>query len=470
MENLEKTLSNVQGGLLRGSSSWTRARYLFFRFRIEDPGSAADALGRLKGLLVDATTKDDVSPFNVNVALTYRGLEVLGVDYDGEHRYTGDFRKPRGRGRILDAFAAGMREADLGDVWPDDPGNEDWWSADWSNLEPHLMVWIRAEEDHLDAITARAVVAADGLVELGRQEAAALTDAREHFGFKDGVSQPSIRGVKPGLGKIAARGWTPLELGEFILGHRDEGWQTLPLPEPYNVTKDGTFLVYRKLYQDVAAFNRFIDRNQQAFQEARSPGDPARKLVGEDADLGAKIMGRTRNGDPLIPATPGASGVAPNNDYRYQDDPDGYGCPVGSHVRRANPRDALLFQGRLVNRHRIIRQGMPYGDPFVVGKNEGDDRGLIFIAINARIEDQFEFIQTQWLNAGRPFHLGDEPDPIAGNGGVCRVVVNGVPPFLAKVDEPFVEFRGGEYFFVPSFSGLDAIMEAAEQRAELSRW
>ena len=178
----------------------------------------------------------------------------------------------------------------------------------------------------------------------------------------------------------------------------------------------------------------------------------------------AKVIGRWRNGAPLV-TTPAASPAqfdptAPGtNDFRYRTaDPDGLRCPLGAHIRRSNPRDALGFDGKLSFRHRIIRRGMPYGTelPEGVYEDDGQERGLVFVCFNASLSRQFESIQRQWLNDGNSFHLGEDSDYIVGGSG--KMTIQGKPPFFLA-QGPFVTTRGGEYLFVPGITALAAIAD-----------
>ena len=135
-------------------------------------------------------------------------------------------------------------------------------------------------------------------------------------------------------------------------------------------------------------------------------------------------------------------------------------CPLGAHIRRTNPRDALGFDGLLSFRHRIIRRGMPYGAPLASEAAEDDhvDRGLIFVCFNASISRQFEGIQAQWLNDGNVFHLGHDSDFLMGDPhGTGKMTVEGDPPFFLGPQGPFVTTRGGEYLFVPGMGALRAL-------------
>jgi deferrochelatase/peroxidase EfeB len=132
---------------------------------------------------------------------------------------------------------------------------------------------------------------------------------------------------------------------------------------------------------------------------------------------------------------------------------------VGSHIRRSNPRDGLGFEGLLSFRHRIIRRGMPYGEPLPEGApDDGHDRGLVFVCFNASISRQFQAIQAQWLNDGNALHLGHDSDFLLGHPlGTGKMTVQGDPPFLLGPQGPFVTTRGGGYLFVPGLNALEAL-------------
>jgi Dyp-type peroxidase family len=520
---------NIQANILHGSSRWGHAGYLFYR--IDNVQSTRDFITALmaSGLVHTAGKRPGAPPrnSNINIAFTYRGLEsmklgiadserfrrdhvmrrygisklpsdaVLGSNaYDDPDEPTPDeptpdepvpdgSPKPHGPqdDRLVTAFEGGMRVAKIGDVWPtevpevqgefqwsDGTPAKAWWSDEsapqaWEDnrdLWPHLLVWISAKGDREreDVVKLVRELASQnkGPTEIGYQVAASLRDNKEHFGFVDGISQPAIEGIrpgKPGDGKLGARGWQGLKVGEFILGYPDEGYSPQTSGSSENAMRDGTFLVYRKIAQNVAAFKDTV----KTMAEASGVSDD---------DIAAKLMGRKQNGEPLVvtPGAPDPPAMNLRNDFTYANDQDGLRCPFGSHVRRSNPRDDLHFEGRRVNRHRIIRRGMPYGPAYL--DDPQADRGLIFIAFNARIEDQFEFIQREWLNTGRPFRTGDDAEPVAGLGTNMRVVINGEQPVFHKQARPFTEFRGGDYFFVPSMSTLESIASGsfATQRQE----
>jgi len=135
-------------------------------------------------------------------------------------------------------------------------------------------------------------------------------------------------------------------------------------------------------------------------------------------------------------------------------------------VRRVNPRDSLPFEGKLVNRHRLVRRGIPYGEPLAPGtEDDGRDRGVIFMCLQASIARQFEFVQSQWLNAGNTFGLGEDQDvmlgPQDGKNTLNKMTVPGDPPFMLGPLSRVVQVKGGEYFFVPGINGLQFLVAAA---------
>jgi Dyp-type peroxidase family len=292
-------------------------------------------------------------------------------------------------------------------------------------------------------------------VQRGRLQRSPHGWERENFGFRDGFSQPAIRGAPGradrGQGVAIHRldgGWRPLEPGEFVLGYHDEDG-VLPDAPPPPFARNGTFMVYRKLEQNVPAFNDLVER------VARQHFDGNRRLVA------AKIAGRWQDGTPLMlhPYVDEGSGAREVlNDFRYSDDPKGRVCPLGAHVRRANPRDGLPGGAARTRRHRILRRGIPYA-----GRRR---RGLIFVCFNASIARQFEVVNG-WLNDGDVFGLGREPDVLAGaRRGNRRVLmtIQGDPPVIFESRRPLVYMRGGEYLFLPAISALATLADDAAIR------
>jgi Dyp-type peroxidase family len=308
---------------------------------------------------------------------------------------------------------------------------------------------------------------------LSTQDAAAIVDQqgkvtlKEHFGFTDGFGNPDYAGVcratQPGQGKLVNGEWQPLATGELLLGHADEAGELPVAPVPHLLSANGTFMVYRKLHQNVGTFRRFLD----TWATRYGAGD---SLAREK--LASKLIGRWRDGTPVErspdrPAYAMTQDPQQSTNFTYADDPVGARCPVGAHVRRVNPRDAFGFESKLIDRRRITRRGMPYGpfaDEFSDGTDPAEmdtiDRGVIFMALNASLSRQFEFVQQQWVNYGNDAHLGNERDLLIGNHhDDDRAMIQGDsdpanPPILLSGLPNFVELRGGDYFFLPSITGL----------------
>ncbi len=468
-------LPAIQGNILQGYR-YPRAAYVWLRF--------ADATaGRRWLAMLDVTSAQewDAKPaFARNVALTARGLEALGVD-------------PELMATFSDEFLAGMRaraQRPLGDLGPSAPER---WDAPFDaeaaarGRDPHALLSLFAQTD--DALS-ELVRDADGegvaivhVLRAGELDAAAGRDpAREHFGFTDGFSQPSFRRVRyrgrqpKGNGVPLRFGrWRRLALGELVLGYVDED---LVYPEmPAGVLgPDSTYMVWRRLSQDVAEF--------RAWTLGAAGGDPA-----DAAKVRAQIVGRWPNGTPLATHPDGSDEQSCTdakrlNAVRYKPDPHGSACPLGAHVRRANPRDGLPFGHKLTYRHRIVRRGMPYGpelsdDPSPLERDA--DRGLVFVCLNANISRQYEVVQGEWLSDGRAFDLGADRDPLtAGPQDDGKFVLHGkpaykpplggggrpaTPPRLLVGLPEFVRTRGGEYLWVPSVPALSALGAGTEASA-----
>jgi Dyp-type peroxidase family len=353
----------------------------------------------------------------------------------------------------------------LGD--PRHDGSETW-DAGLRPGEPHVLVTLSARVAEVLArrrcSLQKAVACSRGGLEITHEVLTTLLESdgneqfgREHFGFADGLAQPSIAGdgvgpyERPGKGVPAQDGdWRPIEPGEFVLGYRDEDGITPRAPEePFD--RDCSFMVVRKLHQDVAAFTTWL----------RSQARP-----GRDAELvAAKILGRWRDGTPLVisPKAPKLASLDKReraqtiNDFGYWGDPDGLRCPLGAHVRRANPRDTFGADHLRTLRHRIIRRGMPYGPPPIDPLlPDGVDRGLMFACYQASIERQFEVVQ-RWLNDGDAFGLGDEKDFLLSGEDRGRMTIQGDRTIYLSRGSRLVTLKGGGYFFTPSIAALREI-------------
>ncbi len=423
-------LNDVQGNILQGYTL-EHAAYLFVS--VGDAAAGRRWLGELLPYITRAERANGKPASTVNVALTYRGLCALKVDEAALDGLPEEFR-----------LGMAARAELLGDTGPSAPSE---WERGLRTGKQHVLVTLYAssgpERDERLREWEERVRANLGLDVVGDpQRADALTDAREHFGFADGFSQPAVAGSgRPAHGAGVQQHfgrWRHLRLGEFVLGHLDEDGVVAGADVP--LLRNGTFMVWRKLAQDVPLFHRWL-----------------RELAGEDPEeqewVAAKIVGRWRLGGSLVRSPDSPTAAGRGKGFTYSGDRDGLRCPLGAHVRRANPRDAMGWRTERTKRHRIIRRGMPYG------KEDGDgERGLIFVCLNASIVRQFELIQRHWLLDGDAFGLGEDKDLLlAPADPEGKMTVNGRPPRFLSPQEQLVTTRGGEYLFVPGIAALRAL-------------
>ncbi|MDD9946918.1 MAG: hypothetical protein OXU20_38085 [Myxococcales bacterium] len=517
-------LHDIQGNIVKAYSRYDYSHARYVLFEITDGQAGRGFIATLAERVTTSApwgrgSTEERPESTLNVALTFAGLRMLGLPQASLLTFSPEFATGmRGRGAIL------------GD---DGPSGPERWDPVWR--KPHrIHVLITINGVSRDAIeTAYAFVTditgryragvrcltghrdPEGRNDMPYQAASAIEidgkpTPKEHFGYTDGIGNPYFKGTGEhpenvlGGGKVTRRdattraGWEPLETGEFLLGYKDEAQEFPEAPMPPLLGRNGTYMVYRKLHQNVGSFNRYLDAVGTEY-----PG-------GKEA-LAAKFAGRWRNGAPVttFPTEAEAEAFAqqwmaaklkiqqtPKGPAReeakaafaqlnakfvafdYSKDLPGAGCPVGAHIRRTNPRGSLEFgeafafdtRGALTNRRRILRRGLPYGS-VVDPQDDTGEHGIVFMALGANIRRQFEFVQQQWVNYGNDFRLGNDRDPIIGNHGTTpegkgdgRMTIEaepggGRPPFLCGGMPRFVETRGGEYFFVPSITALRLIGE-----------
>jgi Dyp-type peroxidase family len=398
------------------------------------------------------------------VGLSATGFQKLGVNLQELATLPG-----------ADAFSAGMAArsaSQIGDSPADGPSN--WLDAfrPGAGVDALFVVASDAVAD-LDAYTDWLTnqIQACGAEIVYRERGGTLPAplaGHEHFGFKDGVSQPAIAGVDavPGAGQPSA-----VAAGEFILGYPNNEGTTASVG---SLWLHGTFGVFRRLRQDVAAFRA------QA-QSMTSQTSPAQSADQVEADL----VGRWPSGTPLAlspSADPGPSGVS--NAFDYVSDPDGEATPRFGHIRKVNPRDEARPDQSTdpSQNHRMLRGGIPYGEPLSDGSpDDGADRGLHFLAFMGNIDQQFEFIQRQWAsnpnfpNGGAPGTQGgpytppapgtppDGVDPVIGShnsGDQVSLNQGGAIHSLSLMAET-VNVTAGEYFFYPAISAVTALGSGA---------
>ncbi|WP_264659105.1 Dyp-type peroxidase [Azospirillum canadense] len=448
-------LDDIQGMALR---AYRFPMALHHFLRIADQASAREWLGQIADRVTTVPIVDGAPDRALNVSLSWRGLKALGLAPDVLESFPEAFRQ----GMVERARAGKL--GDSGDSSPD------CWNSPLRDGDLHILVTVSAASAEIlveadDAF--RATLEGTARPTIVHTEATSLLPGPdgtpvpvEHFGYRDGIGQPAIEGSGlasiPGQGTAGVGGdWRPLKLGEFVMGYPDEFGNVATSPQPEILARNGTYLVFRKLHQHVARFRAFLK------EAAADDGGRER--------LAAKLMGRWRSGAPLALAPErDDSALAEdrnrNNDFNYDDDLKGWACPVGAHIRRMNPRAGLAGPSAdTINRHRVLRQGLPYGARLPPdAADDGQDRGAIIILINADIANQFEFVQRVWMNDGNFAGLGSAKDPLIGNNdgtGTFKVprkggfrIVKGLPAFVST--------RGGEYFFMPGKRALGYLSEA----------
>jgi deferrochelatase/peroxidase EfeB len=454
---------DVQGTILRGYRV-DLARH--FILAVADAAAARRLIGALvdgSGGLPRITTAERWKPEEkpecfLNVGFTAAGLRRLGVTDKQLQTFDRAFQL----GATDDKTARAV-----GDVGESAPKN--WIGGLDDGAQVHVLVslWVDDDPALLEAVTARLRAAFAGcLRELSAHDAKALPDNQVHFGYRDSIAQPRVKGAPPRKPKHDVPDGQPeVATGEFLLGYPHAGGGTYRV-EPKELSENSSYAAFRILEQDVAGFETFLVES-------------AAKANIDVELLAAKVCGRWRNGNPLSLVPDAPAPVLPNerlNDFTYlsddaaKDDTLGVRCPIGSHIRRNNPRDEKVTGTDSVH-HRIVRRAMPYGPPYDPAHPDAVRRGLIGYFINASLYNQFEFITSQW-NLGHQFVIS-VPAPPSCPGKVTSSI-SGEDVFLG-VNDPenssftlaacgskttlrgfsrLVTTRGGAYVFLPSITGL----------------
>jgi deferrochelatase/peroxidase EfeB len=550
--------SDIQAIAKTAFNSLNGASYLLLR--VEEPGKARTWLRGLRPTSVADLDEGHVRE-SIQIAFTAAGLSKLGVADNILCRFAPQFvegmagdelRFPRWRDsdakRDDDDANTSMdrspshekpcettRSRRLGDIGANSPARWEWGVAD---KEPHVLLMLFSSADRIGAFVAERTAGAESA---GLSAIAALTTSDmggfEPFGFKVGVSQPDFEWESPRTpGTKADRGYTNrLALGELLLGYRDEyGFvadrplleanerNATQLPEAldradrYDLGLNGSYLVFRQLAQDVREFWRWIA------MVVPGAGLTPEQLEQARIEFAEAMVGRRMDGKPLADLTAGAAidGVADAdaNGFTFEEDPDGLTCPIGAHIRRANPRtgdapsgrrgllDNLIASLGLNGRprdgatsttlpwprnttvwpndrakddaiasarfHRLPRRGREYGR--LITKEEAmrpetpDPRaGLHFLCLNTNIARQFEFVQGAWLENAKFGALSGEQDPLLGNreefpqghatDGFTRPGAKPQCRFATGLPQ-FVTVRGGAYFFLPGLNALQWLL------------
>lgn len=509
----------VQGGIVTTYPAADHGVLLLLAFA--SPAGAAALLANV-GVTTEATTRGGLAPgaITVNIGLTPAGLRQAGVT-EAELRC------------LPEAFMQGMAERAgwLGDLRANHPRRwrlpmRNWadtvHAADAAETDPgprvaieavHAVLQLRhcvaAGEDRrpLPAATVRSLLfqRLQVLVDLHadivplslqwmvRLPGPAGADGQpagtvEHFGFSDGHSDPVFNRADAGPRYAANQ----VHLGEALCGHANQADE--PPTAPPDSTRaralalqhNGSYWVVRKLRQDVGALEKHVAA------ACAQRGAPGRE------ELLSKLMGRwpslKRDGQIEPNATqPRARVLDPSrpNDFNFNRDPKGLECPLQAHMRLSNPR--ITDPEKFTRPPRLLRRGMSYGPP--VKRDETDanalntdyqrERGLVFMAYNASIGEQFEVVQ-RWLMGGNPtggFSGHNDPflglpEPgqrrslsIAHKNAPMQLLLDGSDT-LQDEPTPLVRLEWGIYLLAPSTLALQrlAALAAAQRGAAAPAW
>jgi len=440
-------LTDIQG-LIHHSYRYPRSRHLLFT--ITSPSAGKKILKFLIPRITHAAQNLNPKPeWLLNVGISYSGLEALGLKPEILQQFPTDFRE------IPDPER-------MGDVGESIPMN--WWNGKFLTPQIHLAVHLFGTTiDNLDNITEEVRQAALDNQELRPTkddksiDAGAISsiEGELHFGYRDGISKPDVRwGDEPGIpGNIDFR--------HFLLGYATNDIPSNPREFSANsnskeaalFVRNGSYSVFRWLYQDVALFNRFLLKEGTRLYPNISSNE-AKEL------LAAKLLGRWRDGTPLV-LSPDRSNpeLSNRNDFVYSTDEDGLRCPFSAHIRVTNPRDQLLDEdvGKVPH---VIRRGAPFGPKLEGMQDDGIDRGLVGMFICANLKNQF-YKLTSWMkenNFSPKFKNLHAQDPF-GN----RLVPDASNEFsILTEEEPltvnlqnFVITKGTVFFLLPSLKALN---------------
>jgi Dyp-type peroxidase family len=466
---------NVQGGIIEPYKDVTHGCLVLVE--LKNSAAARDMLQYLEQTIqpTRTTARKAAGPF-VNFGFTAQGLKIAGV--------------PAGTFDLLPfEFRQGMaaRASILGDLRYNHPINWSLPERNWRSESPP------GDQERVELSSVHAIVqyscagsASAGWQDLAKDNKHPLRDAverfesalsdkgvrilsvqsmqrflergselpRGHFGFVDGISQPQLEvpQLQPDrVDEILTGHPVPysdkVQPGDLLLGYENS------LRDPPLTGKlwdDSTFMVVRKLKQDVEALNAVLNKSGDA-EVAKT-----------------KFMGRTGAGEVLIDGK-----TITGNDFDYSNDPDGKACPFQSHIRRANPRIRNDIRDDIRTVPRIMRRGMSYGPPFE--KNPNAERGLFFMAYNASLAEQFEVIQA-WLSGSNSSDRNTYSalrDPFLGvpqEGDPHSFVYyddSGKEHVVPLPEKPIVKLEWGLYTFVPSIKAIAELKEIAAEAARI---
>ena len=479
----------VQGGILRPYAGITHGLVAFVE--VQDIAAAAGLLGWAAANVTPGNHGVAAvgGPAFRNIAFTAAGLRACGLDEETQQLFPEEFRAGMAR-------RAGL----LGDVrnhhplrWRLPPA-----AAGGAGVEPentHAAVTLRcttapgspqeaavdtSDPNHpllpelaaLRALPGVRVVALQPMRRLYTD--ATRTRIQEHFGYQDGNGEPAIEQTSPPFNDNL------VHLGEVLVGQTNAGdpnYIDQPASAPAQVAArlpwlgNGTFVAMRRYRQDVKRLRQVVQATA-----AKLPGGatPANEEL-----VYAKMMGRYKDGNPVVRPV----GSVPSNRFLYQDN---VACPLGAHIRLANPRPWPPGVPTGARAPRLFRRSMSYGPAFDDPSHpEESERGLVFVGLCASLSEQYEVVQ-RWLNganasgthSGRNCPFTGVPEngvqktfsfevPVAGGTAIVRAELDqsttpGTGPQLFEEPNTLARLDWGVYLFMPSLAALGRMHAAAQ--------
>jgi Dyp-type peroxidase family len=420
-------LDQIQGFVVRG---YTHPRARHFMIHIPNAAAGKKFVAAVTPMITTATPWGGVKPATCcNIAFTKDGLSALGIDV-ANAGLVPEFVE----GAIARGTTYVTPDYDLGDHGTSAPSN---WILGLGTGQVHIIVSLFALDPGARDAGTEAIVSkmtSTGVQPLGHQDSDdVLGDSRIHFGYHDSISQPNIDGAPP---RKIQDDQPVVSTGEFVLGYNAENsvFRSGPSFDPAN----GTYSAFRILEQNVDAFNEYL-------ATAASTYDLPQEVVQ------AKFCGRWADGTPLVLSPDAPDPDVSLNNFDYSKDKPARSCPIASHIRRSQRRNEDSQQ------HRLLRRAAPYGPPYV--PKDGVERGLTGHFICSSLQQQYEFIVTQWVNGSGVTGLAR--DPLLG------AIDDTTPPRFQmywkgekSTLEGFGRFttvRGGAYCYLPSISGLQTL-------------
>jgi len=419
-------LNQIQGFVLRG---YTHPRARHFMINVPAPAAGKKFVAAVTPLITTAAPWGLVKPAQCyNIGFTADGLTALGINVANSGFVTEFVEGAIARGKRLTT-----PDYDLGDHGISAPAN---WILELGTGRVHIVLTLFALDERsrdegtkvVESLTTKA-----GVQLLGFQDSDdTLGDSRVHFGYHDSLSQPNIDGSP----KPVTDDQPIVSTGEFVLGYNGEN--SVPRPGPTFDPANGTYSAFRILKQDVDAFYEYL-------AEAAAEYDLPQEVIQ------AKLCGRWADGTPLVLSPNAPDPNVSRNNFDYSNDKPARSCPIASHIRRSQRRNEDTQQ------HRLLRRAAPYGPAYV--PKDGVERGLTGHFICSSLQQQYEFIISQWDNGSGV--TGQARDPLIG-----AIDETTPPDFVMFWKEQkkhltgfgrFTTTRGGAYCYLPSIAGLNTL-------------